>query len=121
MGKREEATEAYLKARQLALAHFAREYAHLGRRTEASELLTALTRRPVEETGHNGVAIAFIHTGLGEPAEAIRWLERTHRDGVRLPFSLRVAPQWDSLRTSTAFKEFLKKNGVAGSDVSPTS
>ena len=114
MGKREDAIEAYLNAGQVALGQLGRAYALEGRRDEAREILTALTRRPVEETGHNGVAIAFVYTGLGEPATAIEWLEKARRDGVRLPFSLRVAPQWDPLRTSGAFSEFLKKNHVAG-------
>jgi hypothetical protein len=114
MGRPGEAIEAYLKAGQVALGHLGRLYALTGRRAEARELLTVSTRRPLEETGHNGVAIAVIHTGLGEPAKAMEWLEKTHRDGVRLPFSLRVAPQWDSLRTSREFDAFLKRNDVAG-------
>jgi DNA-binding winged helix-turn-helix (wHTH) protein/tetratricopeptide (TPR) repeat protein len=115
MGRHDEAIAAYLKAGQVALGHLGRAYAVTGRRAEAESVLTALTRRPVDETGHNGVAIAFILTGLGDHAQAIAWLEKTHRDGVRLPFSLRVAPQWKALRDSRSFDSFLKKNEVAGS------
>jgi DNA-binding winged helix-turn-helix (wHTH) protein len=114
LGKRDEAIEAYQKAGQVAFGHLGRAYALVGRRSAARELLTTLTRRPVEEIGHNGVAIAYIYTGLGEPAKAMEWLEKAHRDGVRLPFSLRVAPQWAPLRTSRTFDEFLKNSRVAG-------
>ena len=86
-----------------------------GRRAEARELVEALIRQPLDGGGHNGVQIALILTSLGEPAKAMEWLERTKRDGVRLPFSLRVAPQWDAVRASRSYTEFLKKNDVSGS------
>ena len=114
LGRTDEAIEAYQKAGQVAFGHLGRAYALAGRRSAARELLTTLTRRPVEEIGHNGVSIAYIYTGLGEPAKAMEWLEKAHRAGVRLPFSLRVAPQWAPLRTSRTFGEFLKKTRVAG-------
>ena len=95
MGKQDEAIAAYLKAGQVALGHLGRAYAMAGRRAEARELVEALIRQPLDGGGHNGVQIALILTSLGEPAKAMEWLERTKRDGVRLPFSLRVAPQWE--------------------------
>jgi tetratricopeptide (TPR) repeat protein len=113
IGRRDEAIEAYLKAGQVALGHLGRVYALAGRRNEARELLKTLTRQ-VEETGPNGVAIAFIHTGLGESSKAVQWLEKTQQDGVRLPFSLRVSPQWDPLRASRSFIELLQRSDVAG-------
>jgi hypothetical protein len=60
------------------------------------------------------VAIAYVYTGLGETAKAIEWLEKAHREGVRLPFTLRVTPQWEQLRASGEFDDFLKRNRVAG-------
>jgi serine/threonine-protein kinase len=114
MGKREEAIEAYLKAGNVASGHLGRVYALMGRRSAAHEILASLTRRSGEELGHNGVAIAYVYTGLGEPAKAMEWLEKAHREGVRLPFTLRVTPQWEQLRASAAFDDFLKRNRVAG-------
>ena len=114
LGKREEAIEAYLKAGNVAAGHLGRVYALLGRRSAAREILATLTRRSGEELGHNGVAIAYVYTGLGEPEKAMEWLEKAHRDGVRLPFTLRVTPQWEQLRASAAFEDFLKRNRVAG-------
>ena len=115
VGRQDEAIAAYLKAGQVALGHLGRAYAVAGRQAEARQLVEALIRQPVDGTNHNGVAIAFILTGLGETAEAMEWLERTRRDGVRLPFSLRIAPQWDALRANRSFTALLKKNDVAGS------
>jgi DNA-binding winged helix-turn-helix (wHTH) protein/tetratricopeptide (TPR) repeat protein len=114
LGRRDDAIEAYLKAGQVAFGHLGRAYALAGRRDAAREILSALTRRPIDELGHNGVSVAYIYTGLGEPEKALEWLEKAHRDGVRLPFSLRVAPQWEPLRTSRGFDAFLKKTRVAG-------
>ena len=114
MGKREEAIEAYLKAGNVASGQLGRVYALMGRRSAAREILATLTRRSGEGLGHNGVAIAYVYTGLGEPAKAMESLEKAHRDGVRLPFTLRVTPQWEQLRASAAFEDFLKRNRVAG-------
>jgi tetratricopeptide (TPR) repeat protein len=114
MGNLDGAIDAYLKAGQVALGHLGRAYALVGRRDAARSLLAVLEQRPVEDLGHNGVSVAYIYTGLGEPEKAMEWLAKAHREGVRLPFSLRVAPQWDSLRASRGFDDFLKTNRVAG-------
>ena len=114
MGRREEAIEAYLKAGNVAAGQLGRVYALMGRRSAARQILAALTRRSGEGLGHNGVAIAYVYTGLGETAKAIEWLEKAHREGVRLPFTLRVTPQWEQLRASGEFDDFLKRNRVAG-------
>jgi tetratricopeptide (TPR) repeat protein len=115
VGKLDEAIAAYLKAGQVALGHLGRAYALAGRRAEARELVETLIRQPVDGTGHNGVQIAFILTGLGEHAKASEWLERTQRDGVRMPFSLRVEPQWDAVRASRSSTGSSKRNDVSGS------
>jgi len=115
LGKEEEAIAAYLKAGQVALGHLGRAYVVSGRKAEAQKLLDALIREPFDDTTHNGVAIALIFTALGEPAKAMEWLEKTERDGVRLPFSLYVDAQWEPLRASRPFNDFLKrKKGVGG-------
>jgi DNA-binding winged helix-turn-helix (wHTH) protein/tetratricopeptide (TPR) repeat protein len=114
IGKRDDAIEAYLKAGRLGLGHLGHLYAVAGRYDEAREILTVLTRQPLEEAGHNGVAIAFVYAGLGETDKAMQWLERAHRAGVRLPFALRVAPQWADFRAKREFREFLKTASVPG-------
>jgi sugar/nucleoside kinase (ribokinase family) len=98
----------------LGLGHLGHLYAVAGRYDEAREILTMLTRQPLEEAGLNGVAIASVYAGLGEPDKAMQWLERAHRAGVRLPFALRVAPQWADFRARREFREFLKTASVPG-------
>ena len=71
--------------------------------------LETLIKEPFDGTTHNGAAIAFILTALGEHAKAAEWLEKTQRDGVRLPFSLEVAPEWQPLRESGSFNQLKKK------------
>ena len=114
MGKEEDAIAAYLKAGQVALGHLGRAYVVTGRPAEARKLLDTLIKEPFDATTHNGAAIAFIYTALGEPAKAAAWLEKTQRDGVRLPFSLEVAPQWQPLRESPSFHQLKKKPVVGG-------
>jgi len=113
LGKEEDAIAAYLKAGQVALGHLGRAYVITGRPSEARKLLDSLIKEPFDGTTHNGAAIAFIYTALGEPKKAAEWLEKTQRDGVRLPFSLEVAPQWESLRESPSFDQ-LKKKAAGG-------
>ena len=114
LGKQDEALAAYLKAGQVALGHLGRAYVASGRIAEARQLLESLIKEPFDGTTHNGAAIAFILTALGEHAKAAEWLEKTQRDGVRLPFSLEVAPEWQPLRESSSFHQ-LKKKPAGGS------
>ena len=37
------------------------------------------------------------------------------RNGVRMPFSLEVSPQWEQLRASPSFNQLKKKKVVGGS------
>ena len=114
MGKEDEAIAAYLKAGQVALGHLGRAYVASGRTAEARKLLDTLIKEPFDGTTHNGAAIAFILTALGEHAKAAEWLEKTQRDGVRLPFSLEVAPEWEPLRESRSFEQLKKKPDGGG-------
>ncbi|MBI4484753.1 MAG: winged helix-turn-helix domain-containing protein [Acidobacteria bacterium] len=112
MGKREEAIAAYRQAGRPAFGQLGRLYALMGRRSEARAIINELTQG--EDAARNGVAVAYVQLGLGEPLAALHWLEKAHQAGHQLPFSLRVSPQWAALRASAAFGEFLKKNPVNG-------
>ena len=112
LGRRDEAIVAYLKAGSVALGNLGQAYALAGRRDEARQLLTVLTQHTDGDPGHKGVAIAYIYAGLGETGAAMEWLERARQAGRRLPVTLRVAPQWQPLRASSAFNAFLNRNHV---------
>ena len=53
-----------------------------------------------------------------QAALAVSYLDRAA--GRRLPVSLRVAPQWEPLRASSAFPDFLRKHHVGGADTPKT-
>jgi len=65
-----------------------------------AELMATLRQRPVAAT-----KIALVHLGMGERAEALRWLRRAcaERD-VGLTF-LRANPRWSQLRGEAGFRE----------------
>ena len=113
MGRHEEALDAYVKAGSPALGHLGRSYALLGRRDEAHQVINSIIRQ-TPDPGRAGVSIAYVHTGLGDAAAAMDWLARAHKAGRRLPFNIRVAPQWEVLRQSAAFDRFVKEHTIAG-------
>ena len=56
--------------------------------------------------------IAALFLALGEPDEAIAWLEKAFAErDVRLSF-LKIDPKWDPLRTDPRFVAFLKRIGL---------
>lgn len=116
LGRRDEAIVAYLKAGSVALGHLGQAYARAGRPAEARALLATLTQGAGSDPNHKGVAIAYIYAGLGDSAAAMEWLEKARQAGRRLPVSLRVAPQWEPLRASSAFPDLLRKHNVGGAD-----
>ncbi len=67
-------------------------------------LLKLSTERHVSP--HN---IALVYIGLGEPEEALAWLERAfeQRDG-RMVF-LKVEPKWNDLRGNPRFQDLLQR------------
>jgi DNA-binding winged helix-turn-helix (wHTH) protein/tetratricopeptide (TPR) repeat protein len=110
IGQESAAIQAYQWAGRVALGHLGRAYALTGRTDAARDILAALTERP----SGTGLAVAYIHTGLGERAQAFQWLRRTRADGARLPFGLRVAPEWAPLRGERQFRELLRAGDIDG-------
>jgi hypothetical protein len=60
------------------------------------------------------LGLAAIYAMLGEPGEAVRWLDRL----LALPCGnilsvqwLRIDPSWDSIREHPAFRRLLEKYG----------
>ena len=62
-------------------------------------------------------SLAKMHAWLGEPEEALAWLERSYeeRDPV-LAQVLGVDPTWDALRSDPRFQELLRKINWPGLD-----
>ena len=113
MGKNAEAIAAFEKAIALsgnregkpALAH---AYALAGRTEEARQILAEI------KGDHSGryVAspmIARVHLGLGEPDEAMQWLEKGYEERSNWMSFLKVDPVWDPLRNDARFRNLLEK------------
>jgi eukaryotic-like serine/threonine-protein kinase len=110
-------TEAIAEARKAAelsganshsLASLGYALARSGKQGEARAVLDGLLKLSTERhvSPHN---IALVYIGLGEPEEALAWLERAfeQRDG-RMVF-LKVEPKWNNLRGDPRFQDLLRR------------
>ena len=86
--------------------------AKIGRTDEARDVLGLLEGLSAERY-LPPFAVALVHAGLGQDAEALRWLERacSVRD-VHLTF-LTADCKWDRFRDDGRFQALLSRNGLA--------
>ena len=86
-------------------------YAVSGRRDEARQVLDELKelakRRYVSPN-----SVAAIYSLLGEKDAAFEWLERAYRDGAYGMLFLKVAPEWDGLRSEPRFQDGMQRVGL---------
>jgi serine/threonine-protein kinase len=86
-------------------------YVNSGRRTEAEKLVAMWKQRPHQEFGH-AESMAMVYAGLGNTDEAFRWLEQAFQEQwIRLPW-IKVAPEYDALRSDPRFQVLVKKMGL---------
>ena len=88
-------------------------YARAGRRADAQRILDELKseRRQRAAGQGNAVDIATIHAALGEPTQALDWLERGVSDGVFMAY-VAIRPAFRSLHDEPRFREVLRKVGL---------
>ena len=80
-----------------------------GERAEARHILTALERRP---PGNTAIAIAFVHLGLGDNEQALRWLQAAYEERSEwLPF-VAPSPIFDPVRPDPRFRALMRKVGI---------
>jgi TolB-like protein/Tfp pilus assembly protein PilF len=87
-------------------------YARWGRRAEAQKVLDELQA----ESQHKYVSaygVAKIHEGLGEKDQAFAWLERAITERDTNVISLKVDPEFDSLRSDPRFADLLRRIGLS--------
>jgi serine/threonine-protein kinase len=114
----EEAIDAYRRAQELATedlsarALLAHAYAVSGRETEARALLDEL-RAASAARYVSRYALAAIHVGLGEPAEALSLLEEAFVARDRGVVWLGVSPRFDPIREEPRFRDLLKRLGLS--------
>jgi serine/threonine protein kinase/tetratricopeptide (TPR) repeat protein len=111
-GHADSAVAAFEKGVQLgarwadARSRLANAYGVAGQRTKALEILNEILRKPPLDALH----VARIHVGLGDKAEAMRWLQRAYQEnsleiltalGGQDPafHPLRADPRYQALRT----------------------
>ena len=88
-------------------------YARSGRLQEARTLLADLeTLR--ERSYAQAIALAAVHTGLGEKERALEWLERAFEEHCGGLSWMHYDPVWDGLREEPRFQALLSKMHLAG-------
>jgi tetratricopeptide (TPR) repeat protein len=112
----QEALEEYQKAAnssdaELKPAIAGYTYAVSGRKSQAREILRRQLARQNNSLG-SPYLIAVIYAGLGEKAEALKWLEKAYAVHALLPGPLRFDPRLDSLRDDSRFQELLQRVGL---------
>jgi TolB-like protein/lipoprotein NlpI len=96
----------------MSVAAAAHAYAMSGRIEEArrrlAELQQAAAERYVEP-----YAIALIFAALGDPEQALQWLEQAYRDhSFWFAISAKVDPRMDVLRRDARFQDLLRRLGL---------
>ena len=94
--------------RLIYVAAVAEAYARLGREDEARNILDQLQ----EASGKQYVSpndMALIHASLGEKDEAFTWLEKAYQQRDASLVWLKVAPEFDSLRSDSRFEDLLRQ------------
>jgi TolB-like protein/tetratricopeptide (TPR) repeat protein len=88
-------------------------YARWGRQDEARRVLADLESLR-ERSYAQAIALAAVHTGLGEKGHALDWLERAYEEHCGGLSWIRYDPVWDSLRAELRFQTLLGKMNLAG-------
>jgi tetratricopeptide (TPR) repeat protein len=84
-----------------------------GRREEACRIRADLEILR-ERSYAQATALAAVHAGLGENAEALEWLEQAFEEHCGGLVLARYDPTWDSLREEPRFQALLRKMYMAG-------
>jgi len=112
---REQAIAEFQKAVQLSdgsaicTANLARAYAASDRRSEAEQLLAGLKQR-ANAVYSNAAEIAMVYATLGDPTQAMAWLQKGFDDRFNPGVLLR--PGFDSLRDDARFRTLVSTVGL---------
>ncbi len=113
LGVYEEAIAIHEQTRALsafphAVSCLGRCYALAGRREEARQMLAELHALAGRQYV-SPYAFAFIYSALGETDRAFEWFERAYEGHDPKLMSLKVNPQWESLRRDPRFDDLLRR------------
>jgi tetratricopeptide (TPR) repeat protein len=94
-----------------ARAGLANALAQAGRRADAEEMLAEFER--LRAGGYYpAFALAMVHVGLGNHAEALDWLDRAFDERLMGYYLPSVGQLWDPLRTDPRFQDLLRRLGL---------
>jgi TolB-like protein/Tfp pilus assembly protein PilF len=96
----------------ITVAALAHALASAGETAEARELLSDLVRAGHEGRYQPSFEIAKIHVALGEPDEALRWLEQALEERSHSMVFLEVDPQLAPLRSVPRFRRLVERVGL---------
>lgn len=120
LGRIEEAVVSFRRAVELSggsgitTAALAHAYAVTGATHEARALLADLLDARDRGRYRPSFEIAKVYTALGEPAEAIQWLERAYQERSHSMVFLEVDPQLAPLAREPAFRKLVERVGFEG-------
>jgi tetratricopeptide (TPR) repeat protein len=77
--------------------------------TEPARQILASLKIPGRFGRTPSLSIAWVHQGLGEPDQALEWLERAVEERDPKIVFLRTKPFWDSLRPTARFTDLLRR------------
>ena len=83
-------------------------YARGGRRADALKQLDKVTER-LKRAYVSPLTLVQIHIGLGEFDRAVEWLEKAFRDRDTSISTLKTEPAYDSVRSTPAFRDLLRR------------
>ena len=83
-------------------------YARAGRKQEAQNILARL-KNASRDHYISPYQTGLIYASLGQPDEALDWLERAYNDRFWMMAFLKVDPRWDSLRSHPRFIDILRR------------
>ncbi len=115
-GRNAEAIAEFQAARELEdsqqmIAQLGYAYAVSGRTSDAQKALNDLNELSKRHYV-DPYWIALIYVGLGDKDRAFEWLGRAYEEPSSWLTSLKVEPQWDSVRSDPRFAALLKKVGL---------
>jgi TolB-like protein/DNA-binding winged helix-turn-helix (wHTH) protein/Flp pilus assembly protein TadD len=90
-------------------ADLAHAYAVTGHRNDALRIATELEQRQ-KQNGTVHANIALVYLGLGNAAEAMKWLEKAY--DARFNPAILVRPEFDPLRSDPQFKDLVHRLGL---------
>ena len=114
-GLLQDALAAYEKAISLSGGHPVQQLlrSHVllkaGRRKEAVHILEAIKQTAIENPAATSYHIAQTYLLLGEPDQAIAWLEKAYQVRSEEMLILRVDPKLDALRSDPRFQDLLRR------------